>query len=75
MSPEFTTVYVFLPDEAVEVWRPVHAVRSGRAFRLLDSTPDGPHDGERWEFPPGSLVSCETRSLSDGPALVAVHRL
>ena len=75
MSSEITTVYVFLPEELVEVWRPVHAIRSGNGFRLLDSTPDGPHEDERWEFPPGSLVSCETRPLSEGPALVAIRRL
>jgi hypothetical protein len=74
MSSAITTVYVLLPDEVVEVWRPVHAVRSGDAFRLLASTPDGAQDGERWEFPPGSLVRCETRPLSEGPALVAVRR-
>ena len=74
MSSEVTTVYVFLPDELVEVWRPMHAVRLGNGFRLLDSTPDAAHDGERWEFPPGSLVGCETRPLSDGPCLVVVRR-
>jgi len=75
VSSESTTVYVFLPDEGVDVWRPVHAVRSGNGFRLLDATPDGAHDGERWEFPPGSIVRCETRLLSDEQHFVAVHRL
>jgi hypothetical protein len=61
-------------DETVEVWRSVHAVRSGDAVPLLASTPDGAHDGERWELPPGSVVRCETTPLSDGPAPVAVRR-
>jgi hypothetical protein len=75
VSSEIRTVYVSLLDEGVDVWRPVHAVRSGDTFRLVDSTPDGTHEDERWAFPADSLVRCETRRLSGGPVLVAVARL
>jgi hypothetical protein len=61
-------IYVALLDEGVDAWRPVEAVEAhdGR-YRLPAVAPDG----ERWEFAPGSLVSCENRELSDGPVLVA----
>src|SRR5262249_50784553 len=65
------TVYVALLDEGVEVWRPatVEQVGPGR-FRL-----DGPvPEGESWQFPPGAVVRCEQRLLSEGTALVAVER-
>ena len=65
------TIYVALLDEGVDVWRPVQAerVRTG-VFRILPMNPD-PED-ERWEFPPGSVVRCEEREVSEGRALVAV---
>jgi hypothetical protein len=66
---ESETVHVALLDEAVDVWRPVAATRLAEAtYRLADDAPDG----ERWEFPPGSVVMAEARNLSGGPMLVAV---
>ncbi len=62
------TIYVKLAEEAVDAWRPVQAeVESDVVFRLPEQAPDD----EDWAFPPGSLVQCEWRQLSDGAALVA----
>ena len=65
------TVYVALLNEGTPCWRPVEAepVRPG-VFRIVSSNPD-PTD-EEWEFPSNSVVICEERIFSDGPALVAV---
>ena len=65
-----TTVYVFLPGEAVDVWRPVSAehIRDD-VYHLLGEAPDP--EIEKWEFPPGQLVRCRLRQLSDGEFLVA----
>ena len=65
-----TTVYVYLPGESVDAWRPVEATaESDSIYRLADApTPEG----ETWEFQPGSRVACEWRELYNGPALVAV---
>jgi hypothetical protein len=62
------TIYVELLDEGVDVWRPVEArVEADGAFRL----PDQASRDEAWRFPPGSVVRCRRKLLSDGEALVA----
>jgi hypothetical protein len=38
-------------------------------YRLADDAPDG----ERWEFPPGSVVVAAERNLDGGPTLVALR--
>lgn len=66
------TIYVFLPEEAVDVWRPVEAelVAPG-IYRITSPDPD-PED-EVWEFRSGDLVRCELRRLDAGEHLVAVE--
>lgn len=55
------TIYVYLPDEAVDVWRPVIAERLGPdLFRIADSVPED----EQWEFLPGQMVRVRERRLS-----------
>lgn len=72
-----TTIYVYLLDEGVQVWRPVEAEPVGDAFRIVGGCPDG----ERWEFQPGDVVRCARRMLTQrgsadmGPSLVAVERV
>jgi hypothetical protein len=63
------TIYIALLDEGVDVWRPVEAQREGDYYRIVGSGPET----EKWAFGPGSLVRCEQRELSEGPALVAVE--
>jgi hypothetical protein len=68
---EELTVYVELLNEGVHVWRPVEAVphASPNVYRLTGDPPDE----EEWAFQPGTLVRCEYRDLSEGPALVATE--
>jgi hypothetical protein len=74
MSANTETIYVALLGEGTEVWRPVNAaLRAGGLFEII-SRNDDPED-ELWQFPPGSLVRCERRQLSEGPRLVAVELL
>jgi len=67
------TVYVYLLDEGTDVWRPVNAERVNESQYRLDPNVLMP-DGESWEFPPGLLVECDRKRLSDGEQLVAVRR-
>lgn len=64
------TIYIALKDESVDVWRPVEAVSEGESVYRITAAAV-PVD-EAWEFPPGSLVRCEWRDLSERRALVAV---
>jgi hypothetical protein len=67
---EHCTVYVYLLDEGVDVWRPVIAEKVGPGlFRLNGPVPEY----ESWQFQPGQVVPCEERALSGGPVLVAVE--
>jgi hypothetical protein len=53
------TIYMYLPDEGAEAWRPVEAEPVGDAFRIVSECPDG----EQLEFQPEDVVRCETRML------------
>ena len=69
-----TEIYVFLLDEAVDVWRPVQASKIARdRYRIsLDIVVP---EGEVWEFGPGDIVRCEDRLFEGGKrGLVAVGR-
>jgi hypothetical protein len=70
------TVYVFLADEAVDVWRPVLSQHvSGDIYILGEVEGVAVPDDEGWEFPPGTRVKVATRVFSDGqPHLVAIAR-
>jgi hypothetical protein len=57
------TVFVPLPDEGTDVWRPVVADPVGpMLFRLTGPVPDG----EVWAFEPGTVVRCYERVFADG---------
>ncbi len=63
------TIYMYLPEEAVDVWRPVQAEKVGASlYRVVGPLPEG----EVWEFPPGSVVRTQVTQLSEGDAPVAV---
>jgi hypothetical protein len=63
------TIYVYLLDEGTDTWRPVEAeeLESGR-YRIVG--PAAP-EGETWEFPPGSIVRVEVKTLMEGVFPVA----
>ena len=67
------TVYVRLLCEGTEVFRPTGAVQmANEVYRLLPTVNYDPAD-ELWEFPPGALVHCQIKKLSEGDVLVAVN--
>jgi hypothetical protein len=68
---DYLTIHVRLLGKGADVWRPVQAVPVDFSFELL-APDDYDPETETWEFPPGSNVRCEMRTLSDGPAVVAV---
>jgi hypothetical protein len=57
------TIYIYLPDEAVDVWRPVEAENLGNnLFRIISNNEDT--EDEKWEFNKGDIVICEKKKLS-----------
>ena len=69
---EQDTIYVALLDEGVDVWRPVAARRlsSGR-YLILDQDYD--RAIERWQFEPGTVVSCRARDRDGRQILIATE--
>jgi hypothetical protein len=68
----FTTLYIALLDEDVEVWKPMQGSRiSGSKYLIIGDETDP--DFESLQFKPGDTVICEERLLSGGQALVAVR--
>ena len=74
-EPGTETIYVYLPDEAVDVWRPtLGRLVQGTIFQLLPTTDDIAQD-EVWEFSPGAFVECEERELDGDRVLLAVRQV
>ena len=74
---ELFTIYVYLLDEGVDVWRPVLAEKIGEStYRIIEQNYD--QSIEIWEFGPGDIVYCEPTKLYDRVEiveLVAKHRI
>lgn len=71
-----TTIYVQLPDEAVEVWAPVDAEPiGGLTYRIVDCR----GEDDEVQFGRGAVVRCQHRLLGTGLPdtleLVAVERV
>ena len=67
------TIYVALLDEGTDVWRPAPARKVGEStYEILRPADYDPED-ETWEFPPGSIVECAPRRLSEGEWMTAVR--
>jgi len=66
-------IFVYMPEETVDVWRPVDAELVGPGlYRILSSDPDP--EVEVWEFKSGEVVHCEERTFSGGEVgLVAIR--
>lgn len=75
MDKETQTIYVYLENEHVAVWRPVRAEHlQGEAYRIVSTNEDP--ETEVWQFQTNDIVRCETKRFSEGePGLVAVERL
>ena len=67
-------IHVALPNEGVDVWRPVQAERvRGNVYRIIGQPYD--RSTESWQFEPGDLVECEVIEFGEGPALAAVRKV
>lgn len=65
---ERVQIYVYLPDEATDTWRPVWADRlTDDTYRIVGEVPSD----EMWEFPPGAVVRCRTQRFYEGSGLCA----
>lgn len=72
------TIYVYLLDEGVDVWRPVNAIQvRENIYKIVSDNPD-PED-EIWQFKTGDFVRCVSKSLSETDdyqdKLVAVEKI
>lgn len=67
-------IYVALMDEGVNVWRPAPALRLQDDTYVVLRPDDYDPSLEKWQFPPGTLVICESKQLSDGIFPVAVRQ-
>lgn len=67
---ELVEVYVELPDEAVQVWRPVLAEHVGKdVYRIAEQPYE--RENERWQFEPGETVNCGSMETDEGTILAA----
>lgn len=69
-----TTIYVYLLEEGVDVWRPVQAKHIDTdQYQIVSVNTDSAT--ELWQFNSGDRVKCRTRTLADGEVLVAYERV
>jgi hypothetical protein len=66
-------IYIALMDEGTNVWRPTPALRLEDNSYVVLKPDDYDPLVEHWEFPPGTIVVCETKKTSDGSMLAAVR--
>ena len=72
MNAEFNqvTVYVYLLDEGVDVWRPVQAKHlGGDEYEIQSINPDP--EVESWQFHTGDRVRCKLKRFHEGEELAA----
>ena len=67
-----TTIYIYLLDEGVDVWRPVDAIHIKENIYQINPESEIP-ETEIWEFLPGDMVRCEEKPLHRGNCLVAIE--
>ena len=71
-NTDVTRVYVRLPGEGTEVYRPAPAIPVGAGTMLLQAPEGYDAEDEEWEFTPGTVVRVERRTRGDRDVLVAV---
>jgi hypothetical protein len=71
---QITTIYVYLLNEGVDVWRPVQARHIGTDRYQIVSV-NNSLDDELWQFNSGDIVRCKPRTMFDGESLVAYERI
>ena len=67
------TIYVYLLDEGVDVWRPVEATQIRENIYWIISENENPDD-ETWEFSKDDIVRCREKRLTNGLHLIAVEK-
>ena len=67
-------IYIALMDEGIDAWRPVPALRLEVDTYVVLRPDDYDPSFEKWQFPPGTLVICEQKQLSDGIFPVAIRK-
>jgi hypothetical protein len=67
-------LFLYLLEEGTDVWRPTQAGSGNWGWFIQNflPTPEYESEDEVWEFPPGSIVRCETRQNDSGEYIVAV---
>jgi hypothetical protein len=66
------TIYVYLPNEAVDVWAPVDADHvQDEIYRIVDCR----GEDDEVEFGKGELVRCRLRRFYEGERLTAYERV
>ena len=73
MSDDLHTIYIALLDEGTNVWRPAPARKVGDSTYEVLRPSDYNPDDEQWEFPPGSVVECVSRTDPGGNWMIAVR--
>jgi hypothetical protein len=68
-------IYVALLDEGADVWRPVPAHRIDDDTYVILRPDDYDPDDETWQFPPGTLVTCQPRATRDGTIVAAIGQV
>ncbi|MEK6700550.1 MAG: hypothetical protein AABZ10_16080 [Nitrospirota bacterium] len=72
---DIETIFIALLDEAVDVWRPVEAIRIEKSKYKITSVNSDPDD-EHWQFVTGDIVLCEEKQFQGGSrGLIAVKKV
>jgi hypothetical protein len=66
-------IYVPLLEEGAQVWRPVHADHVSED--VYEITVEQEPKGERWAFPPRSVVRCRRQVFDDGASGLVAFEL
>lgn len=77
MKEKWATIFIYLMNTEIELWRPVMAEEIGYSVYKIVSDNPSPDD-EEWEFKTGDVVICEPRTLFDCThtgCLVAVEKI
>ena len=70
-NTETDVIYIPLLNEGTSVFRPAEGLRLGKnIFKVLATEEYDPED-EEWEFPPETLVRCETEFRNGEKLLIA----
>ena len=68
------TIYVYLLDEGIDVWRPVDGIHIKNNIYQIKPESIIPKT-ETWQFLPSDIVLCEEKILSKGKQIVAVKKI